>query len=158
MLTIKDKQFTLKGNEMNWPLLFSYPACKNIDISKEWDLRKNTPKFLWFRFKEIQNLGVSLKIEDRRKALSNRSLRSQSVEYTGYPLVIENLLAPKYLKIFLDMNQIIHHEIETGMNCKNYRNSSYRECDENYVYNEMKNCEIMPFWAAKTLSEVTNLT
>ena len=48
--------------------------------------------------------------------------------------------------------------METGINCKNYLDSSYRECDENFVYNEMKNYGIMPFWAAKKLSEVTKHT
>lgn len=143
---------------MNWSFLFSHPACKIIDISKQWNLRKNTPLFAWFRFKEIQNLGVSLKIVDRKKALINRRLRSQSVEYTGYPLLFENLMEPKYVKIYLDMSQTIHLEMETGINCKNYLDSSYRECDENFVYNEMKNYGIMPFWAAKKLSEVTKHT
>ena len=158
IMTIQNKRFTLKGSEMNWSLLFSHPSCKSIDISKYWNLRKNTPKFVWFRFKEKQNLGVSLKIEDKKKALINRRLRSQSLEYTGYPLVFENLMEPKYLNIFLDMSQSIHLEMEKGINCKNYQNSSYRECDENFVYNQMKSCGIMPFWAAKNLNEVTNLT
>ena len=72
--------------------------------------------------------------------------------------LLENLMEPKYVKIYLDMSQTIHLEMETGINCKNYLDSSYRECDENFVYNEMKNYGIMPFWAAKKLSEVTKHT
>ena len=34
----------------------------------------------------------------------------------------------------------------------------YRECDENFVYNEMvKNYSMMPFWAAKKIDEITDI-
>ena len=60
------------------------------------------------------------------------------------------------------MKQNIHLEMESGINCKNYPSgdfSSYRDCDEDFVYNEMKiKHNLMPFWAAKNLDEVTKLT
>ena len=60
----------------------------------------------------------------------------------------------------LTISQKIDLETDKGKNCKNYPNknfSSYRECDENYVYNEVvKNYNMMPFWAAKKIDEITH--
>ena len=44
--------------------------------------------------------------------------------------------------------------------CRNYPNEdfkSYRECDEDFVYKEMKNkYQLMPFWAANDFNEVSS--
>ena len=43
------------------------------------------------------------------------------------------------------------------MDYPNEQFSSYRECDENYVYNKVvKNYNMMPFWAAKNIDEITH--
>ena len=36
---------------------------------------------------------------------------------------------------------------------------SFHDCDEHYVYQEMKQkYNLMPFWAAKNIDEITNKT
>ena len=111
---------------------------------------------------KIPNLSFQVKIEDKRKSLNQRTLQSQNFDYDGIPLIIENLTYSMYHEFTLSLFETIHLEIDSGQNCKNYPSdnfSNYRECDMDFVYNEMKNkYKIMPFWAAKTLDEVTNLT
>ena len=105
-------------------------------------------------------MSLSLGIEDRQRALTKRSLRSASVAYESPLIELNDILPPRIQKYFLTMSQTI--ELESSGECKNYPTSgylNYRECDEDFVYNEMKNkYKFMPFWAAKTLSEVTKLT
>ena len=82
------------------------------------------------------------------------------VAYESPLIELNDILPPRIQKYFLTMSQTI--ELESSGECKNYPTSgylNYRECDEDFVYNEMKNkYKFMPFWAAKTLSEVTKLT
>ena len=62
----------------------------------------------------------------------------------------------------LTISQTIDLETDKGKNCKNYPNknfSSFSECDVNFVYNEVVlKFNIMPFWAAKNIDEITNKT
>ena len=65
-------------------------------------------------------------------------------------------------RFILTLSQIINLDSDPGSTCSHYPNkdfSSYKECDEDFVYNEMKKkYKLMPFWAAKSLDEVTNFT
>ena len=100
---------------------------------------------------------IWLEIEDRRKALAKRKLRSSSLAYEGSPISLKEL-KPIYNKYFATISQ--QRALEPYSDCKNYPTNgfkNYRECDEDFVYKEMKNnYKFMPFWAAKTLDEVTD--
>ena len=113
-------------------------------------------------FNKIEGIFVSIHVEDRYMTLVKRSLKSQTIDYEGAQMQIENLSLPEYKRFYLSLSQTTNLEMDSGVNCKNYPTkefSSYQECDESFVYNEMKNKhKIMPFWAAKTLDEVTTLT
>ena len=111
---------------------------------------------------KIPNLSFQVKIEDERKSLSRRTLESQNFDYDGIPLDIENLTSSMFFGFSLALFETINLESDSGQNCINYPTEkfpNYRECDMDFVYKEMKNnYKVMPFWAAKTLDEVTNLT
>ena len=113
---------------------------------------------------KIPNLSFQVRIEDERKSLTRRTLKSETFDYDGIPLVIESLKRGMQMQydVNLALFETIHLESDSGQNCINYPSekfSHYRKCDMDFVYNEMKNkYKIMPFWAAKTLDEVTNLT
>ena len=81
--------------------------------------------------------------------------------YKGSSIEINELTIPKDVLFLITISQTIHLESESGLKCKNYPSDlfkSYQECDEAFVYNEMKNrYKIMPFWAAQSLDEVTNI-
>ena len=115
--------------------------------------------FIYFN-KYDKNTFV-LTVQDKEKVLMKRGLKAESDTYEGLPIVFD-LKNPRIRKYFITMKQTIHLEMESGINCKNYPFgdfSSYKDCDEDFVYNEMKNKhKVMPFWAAKNLEEVTNYT
>ena len=118
--------------------------------------------YVTFVMNKIPNLSFQVKIEDRMKTLTRRTLDSHNFDYDGIPLNIENLTSVTGYEFTLALFETIHLESDLAQNCKNYpseKYSNYKECDMEFVYNEMKNnYKIMPFWAAKTLDEVTNLT
>ena len=158
-----DHQY-LNGTDIEWSIIPSgYPSCQLVDLNKIIEKERLTPHFILIFFKKVENVGISIKIVDRNRALRKRGLRStQAKNYEGDNVNVDDLLDPTYKSFFLTLSQIIYLEKESGINCRNYPNvefNSYQECDERFVYNEMKNKhKIMPFWAAKTLDEVTTLT
>ena len=111
-------------------------------------------------FKENKN-RIMLTIHDKERVLIKRGLKAEIDSYDGEHMELD-LENPMNRKYFISMKQNIHLEMESGINCKNYPSgdfSSYRDCDEDFVYNEMKiKHNLMPFWAAKNLDEVTKLT
>ena len=152
----------MTGKDIKWSLLPSgFPVCQEVDLTKVFDLSTVTPLFLSINLKAVKNFGISLQIVDRQKSLAKRSLRSQRQDYEGAPVEIENLYSRVITRYYLKVSQKIHLEMETGIKCINYPHqdfASYRECDENFVYKEMKDTyNLMPFWAATNDEEVTNL-
>ena len=148
----------INGSDIVMPLTPLFPSCQSFDISQYWTSKKpNT--LINIKFKPEKNLTVSLEIEDRQRALVKRTLRSTSLAYEGSPIRLE-LDQEKYLKYFFTISQ--QRGLESYSEYKNYPINSfenYRECDENFVYTGMKNKhKLMPFWAAKTLDEVTQIT
>ena len=57
------------------------------------------------------------------------------------------------------MSQTIDSSLDADKKCKNYPHgkfSSYRECDEAFVYDMFDHkYKLMPFWVAKNMEEVT---
>ena len=162
-ITTKDnKLIIVHGKDFPWSLIPQYPACQSVDLNDHFNFKMEVLYHVTFVMYKSPNLSIQLKIEDERKSLTRRTLESQNFDYDGIPLEIENLTSPIFYDFTLALFETIHLESDSGQNCKNYPSekfSNYRQCDMDFVYNEMKNkYKIMPFWAAKTLDEVTNLT
>lgn len=152
---------SISGKDVEWSLISTgFPACQSIDITKYSAFRNLNSLFVVIYFNKLNNLGVSLTIEDREKSLKKRSLRSQTQEYDGSRIDIDDLSSGLYKRLFLKLEQNIHMESDLGINCKNYPTNDYTSfgaCDESYVYNTMRNKhKVMPFWAAKNIEEVSN--
>ena len=151
------KQFKEDNIDLNWSLTPKYPACKMIDLAHYFDLTKITPQVIRFYVNKT-NLKISLEIEDKERTLLKRRLKSDVNAYEGPPLVPESHVSQEY---FLTLSQRINLENDSGINCLNYPSreyQSYRHCDEDYVRHQMRHTyNIMPFWAANTLDEVTRL-
>lgn len=159
----QDIYYEISGKNISWSdLPADYPACQVIDLADHIHFNNGTPYFIVFRFRNIENLRITLRVEDRRKVLMKRALRSQSNDYDGQALEIDDLAIPMVKRFTLTLSQIINLDSDPGSTCSHYPNkdfSSYKECDEDFVYNEMKKkYKLMPFWAAKSLDEVTNFT
>ena len=76
------------------------------------------------------------------------------MDFDRAPIELDDLNSTQLIHLYLKFKQTLDIE-----DCGIYPNENfldYNECDEEYVYQEMKNTyKIMPFWAAKTLDEVT---
>ena len=158
----KKKYLGVSGEDIDWSLIPSgVPACQLLDLAKYYKLSKYSPELVVFVFRKTENIGLSLKIEDKMKTLKKRNLRSQSQDYEGPTIDLKNLNDTRIYKYFLGISQTKNLEIYSDIECKNYpyRNFlSYQECDESFVYNRMRDSKIMPFWASHDMDEVTNFT
>ena len=147
------------GKNLNWSPIQQYPACQTLDLHEYLDFTKSVPLYVELIFNRVKNVAATVKIEDRRKSLLKRSLNLNIFDYEGIPLQVDDLTKGIFLDLSLTLSNTIDLESDTGIGCLNYPSSeftSYRECDENFVYNKMKNSyNLIPFWAAKTLDEVT---
>ena len=155
-----DSRKIVRGEDIKWSLTPQYPACQIIDLVQYFDISsKNVPEIIYIRYDKIYNLRLTLNIEDKRKSLSKRTLKSNYMNYEGTPIVVEDLLSPKMKSFYLTISQTIDLETDQGKNCINYPTEefeNFQECDETFVYDEMKNIyKFMPFWAARTSDEIT---
>ena len=146
---------------MSWSLTPQFPACQIVDLSHYFDLKKFVPISVLFKLKNPQNLGISIEIEDRKKSLSRRKLLQNIFDYEGSPIDLKDLSLSKIVYYALTLTQTIHLENDEGKHCRDYpylNFSSYKECDENFVYNKMsKDYNIMPFWAAKKIDDISDI-
>ena len=150
----------IKGEDIKWSLIPNFPACQTIDLNDHFDFNKNVPIYIKFKFNKIPNLGVQLKVGDIKKYLTRRTLESNIFDYDGIPLKMESLISGMFYRFSLALFETIHLKSDPGKHCQDYpieTFSNYRDCDMDFVYTEMRNhYKFMPFWAAKTLDEVTN--
>ena len=155
----ENKYYPVKN--ISWSVIQQFPACQIVDLTRYLNLSMVTPSIVKFNFKKNQNFGISIEIGDKRKTLERRRLIQNSFEYDGAKIELENLGHPNSYTYALTISQTIDLETDKGKNCNYYPNekfSSYRECDENFVYNEVvKNYPMMPFWAARNIDEITHI-
>ena len=157
--TALDDNVRINGSDILSSKTPLFPSCQPIDISKYWTF--NVPiDWLSIRFDTLNNIFIWLQIEDKQKALVKRSIGSSSLAYEGSQIKLKELKPAKYKKYFITISQ--QRSLESSSDCKHYPTNgfaNYQECDEDFVYKEMKNkYKVMPFWAAKTLDEVTQFT
>ena len=156
-----DKYLAISGKDIKWSEISSeYPPSCHLVKYEDFGINA-TPVTLVFGFKALSKYRVILKIRDVNTVLRKRSLRSQSNDYVGPPIEITDLSSSVYKRFFLTLKQKIRLEDGPGIECKNYpykEFSTYQECDERFVQNKMASFSFMPFWAASSLKEVTNLT
>ena len=155
----KDRK-TVEG--IQWSLIPQFPVCQTIDITQYKNLTsKDTPQYVYLNFNKVEDLRMTVTIEDRLKMLTKRTLKSNTIDFEGPRIEIDDLMSPQYLDFYLTVSQTVSLETDEGMQCQNYPTKdfkSYHDCDEHFVYNEMKNrYNIMPFWAAKKLDEITKI-
>ena len=151
-------EFEIKSDLIKWSGIIYFPSCMKLNVLDH--IPKNiTIEKIQFWFDKVENLGISLLITDRLTSLDRRPLKSQLKMYTGPRIENENLMSPRIDRYVFSLSQTIHSP-ET-IKCVNYPTAdykNYKECDEAFVYNQMKNYfKLMPFWATSNFSEVTKL-
>ena len=130
-----------------------FPNCKMVKKSSI-----PSPEKILFKIKTSHT--VSVLIEDRGKALRKRLSKSNSLDYVG-SLIETKKNQSKIDRFLLSFTQTIDLEQVAGSMCMEYPTKNFKsfyDCDEDFVYQEMKQKHnLMPFWAAKTFDEVTKL-
>ena len=79
--------------------------------------------------------------------------------YIGPPMIHE-LYYPAYFSYYHTISQIIDSEFDKKKNCKNYPNDNYKkfkDCDFDFVHEQVTKEGLNPFWATKNYSTVTKL-
>ena len=159
-IQITSGEYIFPVENMSWAVIPQFPACQTVDLNRYLNLSRIAPSTIFFLFKKIQNLGISVEIGDKRKSLKRRKLIQNSFEYEGAKIELEALHYTKMRTYALTISQRIDLETDKGKNCKDYPNenfSSYSKCDENFVYNEVvEKFNMMPFWAAKNIHEISH--
>ena len=86
-----EEQLILFGENKTWKFAEQSPSCKNFDLFDHFkDLNNYTPQIIWFKFKLLHNLSVSLFIEERNKQAS-RTIKAHRLMYIGPTLVMRNM-------------------------------------------------------------------
>ena len=157
-LSWEEKWIKISGENLSWYHHDLFPGCQNLNLS-QLDLNILRPKQILVDFFKVDNLGVSLLLEDKRKALRKRSITSNRLDYDGPFMEIENLKEPKRQKFVISIEETIDLDTDPDKRCKNYpvgQYDSYRECDEDFVYEHIKSeNHMMPFWATQSMDQVT---
>ena len=151
--------WTVYRENINWSPLLQYPNCQSFDLNKYWNLKNISTKSVKLYFLKRANVSVSVHVEDKGRALTKRTLKSQTTSHEGTEMLIQNSNLGEYKRYYLSISQTRNLEMGPGVSCKKYPTeifSSYQDCDESFVYSLMRNYfKIMPFWAARNLDEVT---
>ena len=103
-MELVDKELNLvriPGKELSWSTSILYPNCQYLDPFEYIDFKENVPLEIAFWFNKIENIGVSLFIEDKIKSLRKRSLKSNMLAYNGPEIEIKDLMLPEVVKIVL---------------------------------------------------------
>ena len=158
--TLNDEIHSISGGNLKWnnsvPL---YPGgCHSFDLLDYFNLI-NAPLKIKFVFSKTNDSAVTVYLQERNKGLTRRLLKSNLLSYSG---PAESLDLEKSIQFgeIVSLSQSIFSEKDTSKKCRNYPNEeyeSYRECDEQFVYQDMRTkYKVMPFWAAGEMNEVSS--
>ena len=160
--TINKKLLSVKGSDIEWLPTPLYPGgCQSIDFTDYFNLTgENIPMQIYFYLEETEAIGAQIFIEERNKALAKRTLASSMLSYHGPDIRNPDLSVKRFFKSIIRVSQNIFIEEDESKKCRNYPNSnfdSYRDCDEQFLYREIKSkYNVVPFWTAYDLNEVTS--
>ena len=76
--------------------------------------------------------------------------------YTGPSIILNDLSNPEQLSYIVTIDS----EFDIEKMCKNYPNDEYqkfKDCDNEYINQEVLKVGIMPFWSTKNISTATKL-
>ena len=148
IITIENYIFNISGVNISWPIAEQYPNCQPLDLWDYFDFKNDTPLLIYIYFKRVENLGVTISIEDRQKAVS-RTLKSNRLMYTGPSLSSLNLSAPIRHSSIISVSLLIDSELDPDKNCKNYpfeNFGTFKDCDNDFIFNEALSKEgVVPF-------------
>ena len=150
--------YAIDGENMTWSLTQQYPSCQMLDMTEYFDFEEYTPLQIFIYLSKLDKIGVSVFFEETNKALSRR-LKTNMLSYQGPTFQNNDLSNPIDLQGIVKISQNVDSEEEENKKCKNYpfNNSvNFKDCDEKYNVDQFSSIfQLMPFWVAKDLEEVS---
>ena len=80
--------------------------------------------------------------------------------YTGPSIILNNLSNREYISYIVTISQTIDSELDIEKMCKKYPNDEYqkfKDCDNEFITQEVLKVGLMPYWATKNISTATKL-
>ena len=84
-----------------YPLAFSDLNDLTMNLSEPHNISSDKPEQIWFYINRIQNFGVSVKLEERNRALKKRQLKANLISYVGPSIENMDLEQPKYFSVMI---------------------------------------------------------
>ena len=64
------QQIIIKPKKIKWQIVEQYPSCQLVDLLDLYDMSKIAVKQVYFNFEVVENMGVTILMEDRNRATS----------------------------------------------------------------------------------------
>ena len=129
-----------------------HPNCRLLDINTNGG---GVPEKISFNLLNTENVSFHINIAEKNQALTKR--RRDTYAYNGPVPKIENLES-ETLTIGLKIKQSYYSDKDKSKNCINYPNTkfkSFKDCDENFITDEMEKLNVMPYWATDDQTKIT---
>ena len=156
-------QQNISGKKVAWSKIPIYPNCQALDLVDYISVHNKSlirVEQIQFKIQSVNKFAFFLYTLDRKKALTKRMSVRNMLSYSG-PIISNQIKGfTKEVKVALKITQSKFSEEDKTNPCAEYPNEDYHsfeDCDERFVYDEMKTKHhIMPFWATNNLTEVTD--
>ena len=128
--------------------------CLTLDLS---NLSLKDLIQIQFNFKQNSKYQLEVQLEDRLYSLS-RSFKYNKFGNSGPKMELMNLSRSMFRYYSVQLSQNVFTEEDPGKKCKHYIETSYNDCDEQFIKKMLRENYppgFMPVWATSNLSSVT---
>ena len=134
--------------------------CQYLDVTEIFDFEIFNPLQIFFDFRKVKDVRVSLLIQERNKRM-RRGMKYLQNSYAGQLLIIDDLDKPQKIRASIRMSQTINLQEDLSYPCMDYPSEefvSYGECDNIHVSRFLHDhFGVSPFWTVDDLNDVTKL-
>ena len=130
--------------------------CKTLDLD-ELNITKS-PIEIRLYFIKHENVSIRIYVEEKNKVLRKRFLEKNLLSYNGPEIINHDLSKGRIMNYIFSISQEINSELDKDKLCRIYptkQYSSFRHCDEKTLHEQFMKSNLMPFWAAENISEIT---
>ena len=131
--------------------------CLTLDLVKIPNLSLKDLIQIQFNFKHASKYQLEVQLEDRLYSLS-RSFKYNKFGNSGPKMELKNLSRSIYRYYSVQLSQKVFTEEDPGKKCKHYVETSYNDCDQQFIKKMLRENYppgFMPVWATSNLSSVT---
>ena len=153
----------IEGTSITWSKFPMFPNCQALDLTNYIQQENRTSiriEQIKFKILTENKYAFFLYPLDRKRALTKRISVTNMLSYSGPVIGNQFKGFTKNIRVALRVSQSKYTEKDESNPCAEYPNEkfkSFRDCDEKFVYHNMKTQHnLVPFWATENVSEVTD--